>query len=255
MATTISKLLLLTPTQLLSAESILGQGGGTNAGITFERIGNGFYVTSANPFVVHTANPDLWKITTTEINDPTELPRQCKHGMVVKVLSSSDSVEDDYFLEFVGDNNGDGPGSWKETVAPDTFTTLDAATFPHIIQRQANGTFTVGTYTWNTRKVGDDETNPFPSFFSDVANNVGKKISQTFFHRNRLGFLCEDNIILSRASEPGNFFQDSALVIGGSDPIDIQASSTQPTLLKNAIETNTGLSYFCRNSTVLASYR
>ncbi len=239
------------PNTVLSAESILGQGGGTNAGINFERIGNGYHVTSANPFVVHTANPDLWKITTTEINDPTELPRQCKHGMVVKVLSSSDSVEDDYFLEFVGDNNGDGPGSWQETVAPDTFTTLDAATFPHIIQRQADGTFTVGTYTWTPRKVGDDETNPFPSFFSDVANNVGKKISQTFFHRNRLGFLCEDNIILSRASEPGNFFQDSALVIGSSDPIDIQASSTEPTLLKNAIETNTGLIIFAETQQFL----
>ena len=97
--------------------------------------------------------------------------------MVSKVLSSSDSVEDDYFLKFVGDNNGDKSGSWQETVAPDTFTTLDVATFPHIIQRQANGTFTVGTYTWTPRKVGDDETNPFPSFFSDVIIMLVKNLN------------------------------------------------------------------------------
>ena len=240
----------------ISPDVILSKATSAGLGVTVDKIGNGLFLSSSNPFIVTTMQPDLWRITTTEVNDPTELPRQCRHNMIVKVVSSSDSQEDDYYLKFVGDNNGNGPGRWEETVGPGVATTLDANTLPHIIQRQDNGSFTVGTYTWDTRQVGDDDTNPFPSFISEaqVADHNSsdrKKISQTFFHRNRLGFLCEDNVILSRAGEPGNFFQDSALIIGGSDPIDIEVSSTQPTNLKNAIETNTGLVIFAETQQFL----
>ena len=38
-----------------------------------------------------------------EVNDPSDLPRQCKHNMIVKVINSSDSLEDDFYLKFVGD--------------------------------------------------------------------------------------------------------------------------------------------------------
>jgi hypothetical protein len=233
----------------VSSDVILSQATSSSLGVSVEKIGNGLFLSSNSAFVVTTMQPDLWRITGTEVNDPTELPRQCKNGMVVKVVNSSDSQEDDYYLKFVGDNGGSGPGRWEETVGPGdaqnrVYTTFDASTLPHIIQRQSNGSFTVGTYTWEDRVVGDDDTNPFPSF-------LDKKITQTFFHRNRLGFLCEDNIILSRASEPGNFFQESALIIGASDPIDIQASSTQPTQLKTAIETNTGLVVFAETQQFL----
>ena len=241
----------------VSADSILSQieqgssDGQINLNVV-ERVGNGIFLAHSSAFVVETSNPDLWRITSTEVNDPTELPRQCRHGMIVKVISSSDSVEDDYYLKFVGTNNADGPGSWEECQGPNLLTTLDADTLPHIIQRQSNGSFTVGTYSYESRQTGDNTTNPFPSLIkTPVSNNQGRKISQTFFHRNRLGFLCEDNVILSRAGEPGNFFQESSLVIGGSDPIDIQASSTQPTQLKSAIETNTGLVIFAETQQFL----
>lgn len=254
----------------VSADSILSQieqgtsinDGQINLNIV-ERVANGIFLAHDSEFTVETSNPDLWRITTTKVNDPSELPRQCKHNMLVKVISSADSVDDDFYLIFKGNNNADGPGSWEETVGPSEPTTIDGSTMPHIIQRQSDGSFTVGQYlkadgssAWETRQVGDDNTNPFPSFMSaaqiaDHTSNDCKRISQTFFHRNRLGFLCEDNVILSRAGEPGNFFQESALVIGASDPIDIQASSTQPTQLKSAIETNTGLVIFAETQQFL----
>ena len=207
-----------------------------------QKIGNGFFISHTSAFNVTTAQPDLWRITSTEVNDVTELPRQCKHGMVIKIVNSSDSQEDDFYLKFVGQNNADGPGSWEETVRPsasgvDVFTTLNQETLPIKIQRQANGSFQVSYITWDTRAVGDDSTNPFPTF-------LDKKISQTFFHRNRLGFLCEDNVILSQADEIFNFFNNTALVVSGNDPIDIQSSSTQPTKFVDCIETNTGLIIF-----------
>ena len=232
------------PNTLISADTILDLDE-ANSSLTIDniiKIGNGFFLANSTPFTVSTAQPDLWRITSTEINDVTELPRQCRHGMVVKVVNSGDSQEDDFYLQFEGQEDGDGAGKWVETIAPsepgkDIHTSFNQETLPIKIQRQANGDFQVSYITWIERKVGDGNTNPFPTF-------LGKKISQTFFHRNRLGFLCEDNIILSQADEIFNFFNNTALVVSGNDPIDIQSSSTQPTRFVDCIETNTGLLVF-----------
>ena len=233
------------PNTLISADTILDLDE-ANSSLTIDniiKIGNGFFLANSTPFTVSTAQPDLWRITSTEINDVTELPRQCRHGMVVKVVNSGDSQEDDFYLQFEGQEDGDGAGKWVETIAPsepgnDIHTSFNQETLPIKIQRQADGnSFNVSYVTWIERKVGDGNTNPFPTF-------LGKKISQTFFHRNRLGFLCEDNIILSQADEIFNFFNNTALVVSGNDPIDIQSSSTQPTRFVDCIETNTGLLVF-----------
>ena len=226
----------------ISADGILSQvtsGSGTGQInlSTVEVIGNGIFLADSNPFIVETKQPDLWRITTIEENDPSQLPRQCKNGMIVKVINSSDSQEDDFYLKFVGDNNGDGPGRWEETVGPGVTTTLDSGTLPIQIQRSSSGSFQISNPPWVERAVGDQNTNPLPSI-------IGNNISQTFFHRNRLGFLSEDNVVLSQAGDVYNFFQNSALVVAANDPIDIQASSTQPTRFIDSIETNTGLVIF-----------
>ena len=101
-----------------------------------------------------------------------------------------------------------------------------------------------GQTGWNHRAVGDNITNPFPSF-------IGKKITNTFFHRNRLGFLYDGNASLSRAGSLGNFFKNSALVTVANDPIDITASSEEPTTFVDSIETNTGLVIFGENEQYL----
>jgi len=247
---------------VISADTILDiDKANTDLTPTIEKIGNGFMLSHEFPFNVTTSEPDLWRITTTEVNDVSELPRQCKNGMIVKVANSSDSQEDDFYLKFEGNEGLDGPGKWAETIAPsvgrgsivngvpsanylapvNVHTTFNQETLPIKIQRTVdllgNIVFHVSYVDWVTRKVGDDTTNPFPTF-------LGEKISQTFYHRNRLGFLCEDNVILSQADDLFNFFNNTALVVSGNDPIDITSSSTQPTRFVDCIETNTGLVIF-----------
>jgi hypothetical protein len=232
----------------VSADSILSQvkkGTNVNNGQInlshVEVIGNGIFLGHSSPFTVETTNPDLWRITSMEVNDPSELPKQCKHDMIVEVQNSADSQEDNYYLQFKGVNGIDGSGYWEEVVGPGVPLRIKASTLPKTIQRQvdSNGNivFAVATPAWVDRKVGDTITNLNPSF-------IGNKISQTFFHRNRLGFLSEDNVVLSQAGDVYNFFQNSALVVAANDPIDIQASSTQPTRFIDSIETNTGLIIF-----------
>ena len=108
---------------------------------------------------------------------------------------------------------------------------------PLLIQRQANNSFQVKRFTYNNREVGDDLTNGQPSF-------IGKKINKVVFFRNRVGFLSDENIVLSRPGDLGNFFANTALTVSGTDPIDISSSSKYPGILFDAIEINTGLLVF-----------
>ena len=80
---------------------------------------------------------------------------------------------------------------------------------------------------WGERTVGDLVTAPNPSF-------VGNKINNVFFFRNRLGFLSDDNVVLSRVSEFFNFFPETVLSVIDSDPIDVAASHTKVSILKHA---------------------
>lgn len=252
------------PDQAVTADSILSQYANTSelgsnrafsmtgSGVTVNAIpvGNGLFLWSSSPFNVTTSEPDLWKIIQEEVNDVTALPQTCKNGYLVKVVNSQDTNQDDYWLKYEGNNNQDGPGTWVETIAPGIEYAWDTSTLPVTIVRTGVNQFTVDTFkingvnAWTNRTVGDDTTNP-------VLSIDGAKISQTFFHRNRLGFLSNGNVILSQAGDLGNFFNSSALTIAANDPIDIAASSTVPTLFRDAIETNTGLVIFADNQQFL----
>ena len=104
----------------------------------------------------------------------------------------------------------------------------------------ANGYSATGTYTytitsdqytlpkWGERTVGDLDSAPNPSF-------IGSKINNVFFFRNRLGFLADDNVILSRAAEFFNFFPETVLSVIDSEPIDVAASHGKVSILRSAV--------------------
>ena len=194
------------------------------AGISSEVIGNGLYMYSnTTDFIVTTPNTDLLTVITESTNDITNLPFQSKNGYILKVANSA-SNEDDYYLRFDGDNNSDGTGSWSECAKPGIKKKLNEATVPIIIQRTANGNFNVKQFTYDDREVGDEDTNPDPSF-------VDAKINNVLFFRNRLVFLSGDNVVLSRPGDLGNFFVKTAVTVAADDPIDISCSSTYPSEL------------------------
>jgi len=73
----------------------------------------------------------------------SELPTQFLNGAKVKVKASENSDGDDYWVVFQTSNGGaSGTGSWEETVAGGIVKTINEATLPHVIIREANGTFT-----------------------------------------------------------------------------------------------------------------
>jgi len=174
----------------------------------------------------------------------TDLPAVSPNGMVVEVKGDESTNFDNYYVKFVT-NNGNAleEGQWEETVEAGIPFKFDYATMPHVLIRQADGNFRFArvdgdtytlsgvTYTlpvWGERTAGDTESAKDPSF-------IGSKINNVFFFRNRLGFLADDNVILSNVSEFFNFFPDTVLTVVDSHPIDVAASHTKVAILKHAV--------------------
>lgn len=140
---------------------------------------------------------------------------------------------------------GDGE-VWREVAKPGVATTIDRNTMPHTLVRNADGTFTFGPIDWGIRVCGDTVTSPNPSF-------VGKKINDVFFHRNRLGFISGENIILSEAGEFFNFFRTTAMDILDSDPIDTAVSHNRASTLNHAVPFRKSLYLFAAQAQFVMS--
>jgi hypothetical protein len=216
------------------------------AGVSAKVIGPGIYLSSANPFNVEIAEEDLMRVFQKSVNEVTLLPNMCRHGYIVKVANARMSDEDDYYLRFDGENQLDGTGSWTECAKPGIAKSI--TNMPLVIQRTATTTFTVKQFTYQDRRVGDDNTNPQPTF-------VGKRINKVLFFRNRLAVLAGENVILSRPGTLGtpDFYIESALTVSASDPIDISAASMFPSDIFDGIEINAGLLVFSTNQQFLLS--
>ena len=154
-----------------------------------------------------------------------------------------------------------GEGVWEEVAQPGIDITIDKDTMPLKLTRVLPGTFSIngggstsyanGAFRfdypdWGVRDVGDDITNPPPSF-------IGYPIQKMGFFRNRIALLSAENVILSRTNDFYNFWVKTAMAISNADPIDLQSSSTFPTKLYDAGEANTGLVIFSANEQFLLS--
>lgn len=169
--------------------------------------------------------------------DFKKLPPDGPEGYVIGVVGDNDKGQDDYYVRLLSQSTGDQV--WKETIKPGSKTSLEASTMPHQLVSNANGTFTFQEATFKEREVGDDDTNPFPSF-------VGLPLNDIFFHRNRLGFLADENVILSEAGrfDEFNFFKRTTLTVLDTDPIDAAVSNNKVSLLKHAVPFNESLLLF-----------
>lgn len=239
-------------TGVLTADSILSdlvtEFNSVAPWMTTQKIGNGLYITSGVPFVISTPESNLMSITTSTVTNVSRLPQQCKDGYIVKVENTYER-EDDYWLEFKAEYKArksdgtpiDGVGYWQEVAAPGLKHQFNRSSMPHQIVKlqKDDGTiyFLVTPVDWESRLVGDNTTNPKPSF-------VGRSITKMLFFRNRFAMLSGDSIVLSQPGEYFNFWAKSAQVISPADSIDISVGSTNPTTLYDGVEVNAGLLLF-----------
>lgn len=164
-------------------------------------------------------------LITDKVQHYSDLPTMAKHNFITKVSgehsTNAKDEEDDYYVTFIKDcpDSDIGPGVWRECAAPDMQHTINETTMPFAV-RIENNAASVIPMEWVARQVGDEVTNPTPSF-------INQSITDIFFHRNRLGFIAGDNVILSQAGDFLNFWAMTARTITDGDPIDYSASQEE----------------------------
>lgn len=165
-----------------------------------------------------------------ELPSIEKLPETAPDGTMYKIVGSAESGFASYYVRRKG-------AVWDETVANGLRNALDAATLPHALVREPNGTFTFAPFSWANRTVGDENSNPPPTF-------IGRKIQDVFFYQNRLGFLVDENVVFSCAGDFGNFWRNTVLDYIASDVIDVAVTTANVAILNYALPFNNGIMAF-----------
>ena len=164
-----------------------------------------------------------------EIEAIQQLPLKGINGQILKVIGSSSTEADDYYVKFETTDGGtSGKGIWRETVAPNIVYQLKATTMPHTLIRNANGSFTFQKHTWGHRIAGDATSAPNPPF-------VGEKIKNINVFRNRLVFLADEYVCLSAADDYTRFWPETVQTVVDSDPIFVSTGGTDINFLTSSM--------------------
>lgn len=169
------------------------------------------------------------KVSSTDL-----LPSRAPAGYKVQVWPTGSKPESRYWLQ--AEPKEGNLVSWKETIAADVLLGFDKGTMPYIIERTGiiNGIaqFKIRQGDWEDRKVGDDLTNPMPSFIDE---EVPQTIGGMFMVQNRLCFTAGEAVIASRTSYFFDFFRYTVISALATDPFDIFSDASEVYQLKHAV--------------------
>tara|TARA_R100001463_G_scaffold106870_1_gene161471 strand:+ start:621 stop:3377 length:2757 start_codon:yes stop_codon:yes gene_type:complete len=175
-----------------------------------------------------------------EVEAIQQLPVKGLNGQLIKVVGSSSTAADDYYVKFeTTDGTASGKGVWRETVAPGIEYKLKATKMPHVLIRNANGTFTFKRQTWGNRIAGDATSAKNPPF-------VGEAIKNLNVFRNRLVMLADEYACLSAADDYTRFWPETVQTVVDSDPIYISTGGTDINFLTSSMAFSNTLLLFSR---------
>ena len=158
---------------------------------------------------------------TDTIQEFDDLPPTEVEGRLVKVSGNLDvSTGSSYWVSFSN-------GVWTEDVGYDAGIDFDKSTMPHTLRKQPDGSFVFGHGDWNGRPVGDADSNPNPTF-------VGRTLNGMFLFKGRLGFLSEENVILSASAIFEDFYRTTVVQLLASDSIDVASATGRISTLYHA---------------------
>ncbi|QHB42736.1 tail fibers protein [Vibrio phage VP-HS15] len=211
--------------------------GAPDSKYTSEVHGNTLFIeridgTSFSISTVDSANGDDLIAIQDKVRQLSNLPPYAPEGYIVKVQNNEGFEANSYWLKAVPNDDTDQSGSsvrWVESTAQDTLYKFNLGTMPHQLVSLADGTFELSYGEWEERKVGDDTTNPFPSFVGGTIQSIG-----TF--QNRMLFTSGESVIFGKTNEFFNFFRETTQEESSDDPIDVFADADQVNnLLHHAI--------------------
>ena len=184
-----------------------------------------------------------------KIGSFSDLPYKGYTGFQIEITGDKGTEFDNYFVRWDGN-------AWVETVKDGLKNDFDKSTMPHLLIRTADGNFrftpadgssyTIGSTSYDVpnfkgRTVGDETTNPDPSF-------IGTTINDIFFYRNRLGICADENVIFSKAGEFFNYYFSTVTTTQDDDMVDISMPHNKVSILKFGIPFNEELLLFSDQS-------
>lgn len=169
-------------------------------------------------------------VLTGTVQSFSALPGAPALNSIYRIEGTPESNFDDYYVIWNG-------SVWVEHTKPGEIYQLNAATMPYKLTKTGATQFTFQKITWADRLVGDVLSNPQPSF-------IGVAIKDVFFYRNRLGFIADENVVLSRSGEYFTFWAETVTAVLDSDPVDNSVSHTKVSILNSAVPFNKALMLF-----------
>lgn len=170
------------------------------------------------------------------VNKITDLPKDMPFADVYVEITGAESNQfTNYFVKWNG-------SSWEECLDPKA----DRGRLSGMPLRMdrislTNGiaTFLIDQIDWSLPRVGNEENNADPSF-------AGRKITDLFFYKNRLGIASDDSITMTEAANYTNFYASTAVDLVATDVIDITISTNQASNIYYAKPFNNSLYIFTK---------
>lgn len=170
-----------------------------------------------------------YKVSSTDL-----LPSRAPVGYKVQVWPTGSKPESRYWLE--AEPKEGNLVSWKETIAANVQVGFDKATMPYIIERtdivDGIAHFTIRQGDWEKRRVGDDLTNPMPSFIDE---EVPQTLSSMFMVQNRLCVTAGESVVATRTSRFFDFFRYTVISAVDTDPWDVFSDANEVYQLRHAV--------------------
>ena len=197
----------------------------TGAGFTNTRIGSTIALTNLGAddtlYVTAGQGDKAIKAYRQFVDSFQSLPPNELEGRIVQIKGNVEQNGDDYYVIYQG-------GVWVETYKFLNGSRPLSSTMPHVLIRNADGTWTFKKHSWDQRVAGDKDSNPNPSF-------IGTTINDMFFYSGRLGFLAEENVILSETNNFENFYRTSLATLLDNDRLDYAVFNQGVDILRHAV--------------------
>lgn len=171
----------------------------------------------------------------------SDLPPSERPKRVLRIAGDPSVQGDDYYVTYID-------GVWQEDVGWGAAAGFDNTTMPHVLIRERDGSWTFKPNAWDSRAVGDNTSNHHPSF-------VGGKVNDIYVYSNRLGFLADENVILSEADKFENFYRTTVAQFLDSDRIDVAVFNKDVNILRHAIPFSKDLLLSADNNQFRMSYQ
>nr|DAN67004.1 MAG TPA: stabilization protein [Caudoviricetes sp.] len=167
----------------------------------------------------NTAAIGIWK----SVGKFSHLPTTAPDGFTVQIKGEPGSKADDYYVRYSASEH-----RWIETHMPGIATDIDASTMPILLKSLGNNKFALEKAEWDTRDIGDEESNPLPSF-------INKTLDDIFLFHNRLGVVSGEQVCMSESGSYFNYFMTTATEVVDTDPIDTPVSYPSIVRIEHAV--------------------